>query len=178
MVESKEDIQVCETCGASVYPEHIESGKAATVDGKLRCPLCLEEYKKSHHSDEERYVGTVTTKAPGEDMEAEPIALADDEKKSSSTTHIKAFGGGESVAGAVAIDDSQYQRPMIKDQSLATRCRTFHSRLSDGAVVYMNRQINEWADANPEVTIKFATSTIGIWEGKKADATLIITVFY
>ncbi len=177
---SKTDILVCETCGASVYPEHIESGKAANVQGKLRCPLCLEEYKKTHHLDEDRYAGQTTTKAPGEDMDAEPIALAQDEEESPSgktTTQIKAFGG-ESMVGAATVDDTKYDRELLYDGQAATRCRTFHSRLSDAAVAYMNRQINDWADADPNVTIKFATSTIGIWEGKKLDPTLIVTVFY
>jgi len=60
----------------------------------------------------------------------------------------------------------------------ATRCRTFHSKLNEGAVAFMNDQINTWIDENPDLRIKFATSSIGVFEGKHADPNLILTIFY
>ena len=42
----------------------------------------------------------------------------------------------------------------------------------------MNRQINDWVDSSPDIAIKFAASTVGVFEGKKAEAALIVTVFY
>ena len=33
----------CEGCGASVYPEHLESGIARYMNGKLLCAHCLKD---------------------------------------------------------------------------------------------------------------------------------------
>ena len=75
-------------------------------------------------------------------------------------------------------DDTALKRPLLPEGAGATRCRTFHAKLNDGAVGFMNKHINEWTDGNPAVVLKYATATIGIWEGKKADPHLILTVFY
>ena len=42
----------------------------------------------------------------------------------------------------------------------------------------MDSMINEWTDKNPQIDIKFATSSIGIFEGKRMEPHLIVTVFY
>jgi hypothetical protein len=42
----------------------------------------------------------------------------------------------------------------------------------------MCEQINEWVDSDDGIEIKFATSTIGVVEGKHVDPHLIVTVFY
>ena len=173
---SDKDIEVCDSCGASVYPEHLESGKAGVVDGKLMCPHCLVEYKKTHHVGEERYTGQTTMRAPGEGEELESLSVLDGD--SSSKSQIVAIAT-DSLAGAAAhFDEAHFKRPLDARGAGATRCRTFHAKLNDGAVAFMNNQINDWADAHPDVTIKYAASTIGVWEGKKADSHLIVTVFY
>lgn len=179
----KQDIQACGQCGASVYPEHIESGKAEEIDGVLRCPFCVEEYRETHHVDEVRYEGQATILAPGEGEHLTPIKFddsPDSEASGASRTTLRTIGGGgETFAGSEALyDDSTLKRPPITDGPGATRCRTFHAKLNDGAVGFLNKHINDWADADPNVVIKFATSTIGVWEGKKADPHLIVTVFY
>ncbi|RMF85197.1 MAG: hypothetical protein D6744_01775, partial [Planctomycetota bacterium] len=71
----------------------------------------------------------------------------------------------------------QYRRPLSRGAT-ATRCRTFHCKLTDASIVHLNEQINEWADADDEIEIKFATSSVGVIEGKHNDPHLIITVFY
>lgn len=42
----------------------------------------------------------------------------------------------------------------------------------------MTGQINEWLDANDKIVVKFATTTIGPFEGKHTEPNLIITAFY
>jgi hypothetical protein len=166
---SEDSARPCQGCGASIYTEHLDTGIAGYFGGKLLCPHCLEEAESNADA-------TSGGKA-AEDLEV--IALADEEpvdRKGKSETHIRAIGG-ESQAGTV-FDDSGLKRPPDPKVPTATRCRTFHAKLNEGAVLFMNRQINEWTDSSPEVTIKFATSTIGIFEGKKADPHLILTVFY
>lgn len=174
---SSSEIESCDACGASIYPEHLTSGKAGLANGKLLCPHCLAEHRQTQHADEVRIEGGSTMKAPGEGEELETVQIIEDD--GDGTTSIRAIGS-ETLAesAASAVGDGHFQRPMNPDSPAATRCRTFHAKLNDGAVAYMNRQINEWADGDPNVTIKYASSTIGVWEGKKADPHLIVTVFY
>ena len=119
-----------------------------------------------------------TGSIPAEDLET--IAVVDDDrpdKPGKGETQIRALGSETQVGGGV-FDESGLTRPPDPKALTATRSRTFHAKLNEGAVAYMNRQINEWSDGDADVTIKFATSTIGVFEGKKADPHLIVTVFY
>ena len=116
--------------------------------------------------------------AQAEQEEDEPISLIDEpEQKVETESKIRSFGEGGITAGQGVVDTSGLKRSLLKGAA-ATRCRAFHAKLSDAAVAYMNNQINEWVDSDPEIEIKFATSTIGVFEGKHAEQNLIITIFY
>ncbi len=174
-------IETCSECGASVYPEHVESGKAQVIDGKLRCPHCLEAYRKPPQGETARIVGGQEMKSPGESGNFEPIAIddSDDSDASMASSQVRTLSGDTLLSSAASLHDQvDYKRPIMPDGAGATRCRTFHAKLNDGAVGFMNRQINEWCDGQEDVVIKFATSTIGVWEGKKPVPTLIVTIFY
>ena len=79
---------------------------------------------------------------------------------------------------AKSWDESRFNRPLDPDTSHATRCRMFHAKLSDGAIDYLNGQINEWLDQNADISIKFANSTIGPFEGKHTEPNIIMSLFY
>jgi hypothetical protein len=164
----------CQACGASIYTEHLDTGIAGYFGGKLLCPHCLEEAEANED------VTSSSGSSAADDLEV--ISLVDDDPapaaaaRSKGETQIRSFGS-ESQVGAT-YDEAGLERAVNPNSPAATRCRTFHAKLNEGAVAFMNRQVNEWTDANPAVTIKFATSTIGIFEGKKQDPHLILTVFY
>ena len=162
-----ESIMSCQACGASVYPEHVEHGQAGYFSGQLLCTVCFGE--KRDQADEAADVGL-----------GEPIKLESDEAKPAvqGSTAIRAFGGAQIGTGAAVHDDSRYKRPLLRDGEGATRCRTFHSRLNDSAIAYMNDQLNAWVDSHPEIIIKFGTATIGVFEGKHSEPNLILTIFY
>jgi hypothetical protein len=84
----------------------------------------------------------------------------------------------EAARGGGAGDEGRFKRPLRPDGVGATRCRMFHCRISQGATDFMVNQINEWLEENKEVTLKFATTTIGMFEGKHTEPNLITTVFY
>lgn len=73
---------------------------------------------------------------------------------------------------------SALSRPLDPASPFATRCKTFHTKLADASIVYMDQQINEWLDGKQDVRVKFATTTVGVVEGKHNDAHLIVTLFY
>ncbi len=76
------------------------------------------------------------------------------------------------------VQDSKFKRSLMPDSPFANRIRTFHARLSDKAIEYMDEQINEWLDKHPEINIKFTNTTVGIVEGKKNEPHLIVSIWY
>ena len=59
----------------------------------------------------------------------------------------------------------------------AIHVRTFHTKLTDDALVYMDRTINEWLDAHPQYEVKFVNASIGILTGKIKEPHLICQVW-
>ena len=74
--------------------------------------------------------------------------------------------------------EGAFKRALKPGGQGATRVRTFHCKLGDAAMVFMDQQINEWADSHEDVEVKFCTSTIGVVEGKRQEPHLILTVWY
>jgi hypothetical protein len=170
MAEQEEIIKTCDECGAAIYPDHLEKGTAGMVNEKLLCPICYREYNKHNigaHDDADQTIALV-------DEEADLAAETRDEPK----PKIKAFGDDSVFGHMVDHNESKWKRPTNNTGRGAVRCRTFHTKLSDAALSYMDSLIAEWTEKNPQIDIKFATSAIGIYEGKRAEPHLIVTVFY
>jgi hypothetical protein len=45
-------------------------------------------------------------------------------------------------------------------------------------VEYLDQIINDWLEHHADIEIKFVTSTIGMWDGKLKEPTLILNVWY
>jgi len=86
---------------------------------------------------------------------------------------IQAFG----VAGLAAHADKYKRKPAVTGQG-SVRLRTFHGRLSDEGLAYMDSKVNEWLDEHPEIEVKFVTSTVGPYEGKIKEPALVMNVWY
>jgi hypothetical protein len=160
---------LCAQCGASVYRQHVDSGIARYEGDRLLCAVCVSEYEKAHD-------GTLT-KAPDDDMR--PIAFDDDDDPprpsvARSRIQVSAPLGGSGVHRTT----QPLNRALDPAAAGATRCRSFHSKLNEASLEFMNNQLNLWVDADPNIVIKFAASTIGVFEGKHAEPHLIVTVFY
>lgn len=158
----------CQECGASVYQQHLSSGIARNEDDKLLCPHCVTELKRSGE-------------AGGADDEIfEPIELdSDDDETHVDMSHSRIRAATTATLGSIGgWDDTRFNRQLDPRAVSSTRCRTFHSKLSEAALEFMNNQINEWIDKEDNLSIKFATSTIGTFEGKHSEPNLILTLFY
>ena len=59
----------------------------------------------------------------------------------------------------------------------AIHVRTFHAKLTEDALNYMDQCINEWLDAHPQYEVKFVNSTIGTMTGKIKEPQLICQVW-
>ncbi len=161
-----EPVSSCSVCGASIYPEHIDRGIAGRIAGQLLCHHCLEE----RHNRESPPV-------PAGDELTLSLAETPDGTDKSGRSSIHGFSG-HSPAEGMARESETFQRPLNPAGRGATRARTFHCRLSEGAMHHLDQQVNAWLDHNTDVEVKFATTTVGVWEGKHAEPNLILTVFY
>ncbi len=165
-----EQISICDKCGASVYQEHLDSGIARYEADKLLCAHCVTEFDQSQAAS-----------AGGVVDDFAPIELDDDEDNDSSATTEMSSSRIHTLSSASlgqGHSETKFNRALQPNAAAATRVRTFHCRLSEGAIEFMSNQINEWADQNENLTIKFVTSTIGLFEGKHTEPNLILTVFY
>ncbi len=178
MADEQEHFQSCVECGATVYPEHLDKQLAGEWEGKLLCHHCLDEKRAAAGS------GAWTSKvdAPVSLVDEAPISLMDEGPSVTLAARgpaIRAIGGGPGgMPEAAAAVRQTFRRPLYTGTPNATRCRVFHCKLADAAFGHMAGQINEWADIDEHIEIKFATSCIGVVEGKHADPHLIVTVFY
>jgi hypothetical protein len=59
----------------------------------------------------------------------------------------------------------------------AIHVKTFHSKLTDDALKYMDQTINEWLDAHPQYEVKFVNSTVGTLTGKLKEPHLICQIW-
>ena len=164
----------CGQCGASVYKQHLDSGIARYEGDKLLCAHCVSEYERSHDAT---VGGEADVFAPIEFDDVDDHREAKEAKVDMSGSRIHAASAA-TLGRAGAWDDAHFKRGLQLDGTGAIRCRTFHCKLTEGAVEFMNNQVNEWLDQNEQITMKFATSTIGMFEGKHTEPNLIVTVFY
>ena len=59
------------------------------------------------------------------------------------------------------------------------RVRSFHGRLSDDGLAFMDDKINEWLDNHPDVEVKFTNCFVGPLEGKvTGEQGLIVVLWY
>ena len=59
----------------------------------------------------------------------------------------------------------------------AIHVKTFHSKLTDDALRYMDQVVNEWLDQHPQYEVKFVNSTVGILTGKLKEPHLICQIW-
>ena len=174
MPTEQSKVRTCGECGVAISREDFLNHAAARYKGKLLCPQCVQEVKA-------RIVAAKAAAGAAEtdiDPTEVPIALVsedDIEDTPDAGAQIHGFSGAEMT---VRLAERQYRRPLLQDSPLATRCETFHCKLTDVSLHHLNEQVNQWVDDHPDVQIKFALSNIGVVEGKHADPHLIVTIFY
>lgn len=172
--------RTCAKCGATITIDELKTQAAARFKGNLLCPVCVKAIKA-------RLVAQKDESAPAEsagtgDPTDEPIALVDliggDDDSAEPSSQIHGFSGAGVTAGPGQAVEQTFKRPLLTQPGVATRCKTFHCKLTDASMVNLNEQVNEWVDEHEDVQIKFALSDIGVIEGKHADPHLIVTIFY
>jgi len=94
-------------------------------------------------------------------------------------------GGGAAPIGARKITafgidkhhEEKWKRTPNATGHGAIHVKTFHCKLTEDALSYMDQTINEWLDAHPQYEVKFVTSSIGTFTGKLKEPALICQVW-
>jgi len=105
--------------------------------------------------------------------ETSSLELVDDAAAEERKSKIHNF----SVA-AVNHSTHQWKRQPHHTDNGAIRVRTFHGRLSDQGLEYLDNAINDWLDKNPDIELKNVTSTVGLFDGKIKEPALILNLWY
>ena len=92
------------------------------------------------------------------------------EQPSGLTRKITAFGEDKK-------QESEWIRTPNATGTGATHVKTFHSKLTDDALIYVDTQVNAWLDEHPEFEVKLVTTTIGTFTGKVKEPHLICQVW-
>ncbi|MFG0331455.1 MAG: hypothetical protein ACF8PN_16320 [Phycisphaerales bacterium] len=92
--------------------------------------------------------------------------------------------GGATVIGSSKIRTNErvrhedvWNRTPNQNGTGAMHVRTFHSKLTDESLVYLDQSINEWLDSHPEYEVKLVTTSIGTFTGKTKEPALIVQVW-
>lgn len=173
-------VRNCDECGATIPREDFLSHAAARYKGKLLCAKCVQEVKDQLAVQRKPNPDSSSPKLLTDELEPIklPFSFVEEDDKPRVVAGPSDQIHGVSGLATFQYKEREYKRSLQKGVPVATRCRTFHCKLSDASFANLNDQINEWADGNDDVEIKFAISNIGVVEGKHADPHLIITVFY
>ena len=91
-----------------------------------------------------------------------PLASAPAGSPVEATNKIKAF---ENKLAGSRHEDKWNRTPNVTGHG-AIHVKSFHCKLSDDSLGYLDQQVNEWLDAHPQYEVKFVTTSIGEWSGK------------
>jgi hypothetical protein len=88
---------------------------------------------------------------------------------------IQAF---EQRLGSVKRHEETWKRsPNVTGQG-AIHVKTFHCKLNNESLDFLDQQVNEWLDAHPQYEVKLVTNTVGDWTGKTGrEPNLIVQVW-
>lgn len=162
---------LCQACGATIYREQIDNGIARYEEGRMMCVRCVSDFEEKHDKQRRTSGG----------YSHRPIAFAEENPEPGKSAPADSAAGmtGSGHFSLAGVKPHEFARPIEPKASTATRCRTFHCKLNDAAIEFMNNAINEWIDAHDDIRIKFATSTVGNFVGKISDdPNLIVTLYY
>lgn len=87
------------------------------------------------------------------------------------------LGGKITAFGTQKRHEDSWSRTPNTTGSGAIHVKTFHCKLTDDALTYLDQTINEWLDAHPQYEVKFVSSSIGILTGKLKEPALICQVW-
>lgn len=86
-------------------------------------------------------------------------------------------GGKITTFGREKRHEESWNRTPNTTGTGAIHVKTFHCKLTEDAIAYMDQTVNDWLDAHPQYEVKFVTSTIGTMTGKLKEPALFCQVW-
>jgi len=123
---------------------------------------------KIQHSDPK--IGQAAAPSKPGSLEPEPVQMAEPGGPVAAPRKISAFGKEKKH------EETWARTPNVTGKG-AIHVKSFHSKITEDALVYMDQQINEWLDSHPEYEVKFVSSTVGILSGKIKEPHLVCQVW-
>ena len=127
----------------------------------------------------------------GKEKPDEPISFDTEDTAAASISHSPLNLGSAAAAKTPQAETAaQPARPVEKkpvgqsppaktaDTGRVTGVRTFFTKLHAGAIEFLDEQITNWLQNNPDISIKQTNITVGEIQGKKTEPNIIITVWY
>jgi hypothetical protein len=111
-------------------------------------------------------------------VDDEAIALEDAGDDDSDFTAAPTTPSKIKFGAELGVKKHAWKRQLKQSGTGACRVRTFHGKLSDQGLEYIDEAINVWLDDHPDVDIKFVTTNVGMFDGKFKDIALIVNVWY
>ena len=109
-------------------------------------------------------------------LDLDPIEM--DELEESDTAEAKPTTSKIMFGADGMMKKHAWKRGTTSTGTGACRVRTFHGKLSDQGLEYLDEAINTFLDEHPEIEIKFVTSNVGMFDGKFKDLAMIVNVWY
>jgi hypothetical protein len=103
--------------------------------------------------------------------QTEPMPLAEPTAPTGLSPKIRSIGEKDNR------HEDEWTRTPNTNGTGAIHVRTFHSKLTDDALAYMDNAVNEWLDAHPQYEVKLVTSTVGTLTGKLKEPHLICQIW-
>lgn len=122
-------------------------------------------------------MGAMPTLQPGiPEGDEGAIALIEDDAEDAQVLHkkIKAFGADANGP----VKQTKWSRQSTASSESPVRVKTFHAKLSDQGLEYLDDAVNHYIDQHPDVHVKFVTTNIGMFDGKFKDFALIVNIWY
>ena len=92
---------------------------------------------------------------------------------------VSASGGAGKITafGKERRHEDAWQRTPNTTGHGAIHVKTFHCKLTEDALAYMDSLVNSWLDEHPQYEVKFVSSTIGTMTGKLKEPALFCQVW-
>ncbi|MEO6436943.1 MAG: hypothetical protein ABIP55_14450 [Tepidisphaeraceae bacterium] len=116
--------------------------------------------------------------APTRAADDEPVALVEDGDDDLAPASASTMSKIKQFSSDLGVKKHEWKRQTKAGGLGAVRVRTFHAKLSDQGLEYLDEAVNMFIDEHPEVDIKFVTTNIGMFDGKFKDLALIVNVWY
>lgn len=101
---------------------------------------------------------------------ASGVPASDGTAAANPSQKIRAFGAMK------RHEDEWARTPNLTGQG-AIHVKTFHAKLTEDSLVFLDQSVNEWLDAHPQYEVKFISTTIGEFTGKVKEPHLICMVW-